>query len=120
MRRSIVFFLALALALAACAKQDDAEKLAKAIVSWSSTLQLVADARLGNDVRVGYAVKTVDAAIEDLSSQAAAPSLPKSLTSRAERLIGIGGNLRRALESDDRAGIARARRELAAEPAGSK
>ena len=93
MRRSAVLFIALA--LAGCSKQDDAERLDKAIVSWSATLQLVAGARLGNTVRVGFAVKTADAAIEDLSAQMNSPSLPKSIALRAERVIEIAATLRR-------------------------
>jgi hypothetical protein len=116
MRQSV--FLLVALTLAACAKQDDAEKLEKAITSWSATLQLVADARLRNEVGAGFAAKTIDAAIEDLTKQTAAPSLPKERTADAERVIGAAGALRRAIDSDDRAGIARARRDL--EPAKSK
>jgi len=117
MRRSVVLFIALA--LAGCSKQDDAARLDKALVSWSATLQLVAGARLGNAVRVGYAVKTVDAAIEDLSTKAAS-SLPQSITARAERVIAIASALRRDFEYDDRPAIARAQRELAAATAESK
>jgi hypothetical protein len=112
MRRSV--FLVLTLILAACAKQDDADKLEKAITSWSATLQLVADARLKNEVGAGFATKTTDAAIEELSKEAAAPSLPKELTAKAEKVIGAAGALRRATESGDAAGFARARRDLEA------
>ncbi|MEA2238506.1 MAG: hypothetical protein QOC81_3230 [Thermoanaerobaculia bacterium] len=118
MRQFVLLFLALT--LAACAKQDDGEKLEKSVTSWRATLQFVAGARLGNEVGAGFARKTIDAAIEDLTTQTAAPSLPKELTARAEKVIGAAGELRRAIESDDRAGIARARGELAEEPAKSQ
>jgi hypothetical protein len=118
MRQSV--FLFLALTLAACAQQDDAENLEKAVTSWSATLRFVADARLKNEVGAGFATKTIDAAIEELSTQTAAPSLPKELTARAERVIGAAGALRRAIESGDGAGVARARHDLSEEPAKSK
>jgi hypothetical protein len=111
MHRHLVVILALA--LAACGKQDDAETLTKSAHSWSATLQLVADARLRNEVRATFALKTIEAAIDDLASEAAKPGLPRSATPRAETVIRAAANLRRAVESDDRAGIARARSELA-------
>lgn len=118
MRRSAVLFLALA--LAGCSKKDDAERLDKSIVSWSATLHLVAGARLGNTVRVGFAVKTADAAIEDLSAQMNSPSLPKSIALRAERVIAVAATLRRDFEDDDRPAIARAQHELTKATAESK
>jgi hypothetical protein len=112
--------LLLALAIAACAKQDEGEKLAKDVTSWSATLQLVADARLRHEAGAGFATKSIDAAIEDLTTEAAAPSLPDSVSARAKRVIGAAGELRQAIASDDRAGIVRARRALAAEAAESQ
>jgi hypothetical protein len=103
----------LAIALAACGKQDDGEKLKKSVDSWSATLQLVADARLRNEVRTGFALKTIEAAVEELSRETAKPGLPRPITVRAEKVIGIAANLQTAVESDDRAGIAKSRRELA-------
>jgi len=111
MRRHLA--LILVIALAACGKQDDAEKLKKSVDSWSATLQLVADARLRNEVRSGFALKTIEAAVEELSSGTAKPGLPRSITVRAEKVIGTAADLRQAVESDDRAGIAKARSELA-------
>jgi hypothetical protein len=102
-------FCAVAILLAlACSKQDDSEKLAKSITSWKATLQFVAGARLKNEVREGFAVKTIDEAIEDLEGQSAkVPSKP------AEQLIGVAGKLREAIEADDREAITKARSELA-------
>ena len=105
MRRVVVLTILLALA---CNKQDDAEKLRKSITSWSATLQLVADARLKNEVRKGFALKTIEEAVDDLEGQTA-----KTTNDRAARLIGIAANLRQAVEADDRAAIAKARGELA-------
>jgi hypothetical protein len=104
MRRYLVFFL---LALA-CNKQDGAEKLQKSIVSWKATLQIVADARLKNEVRDGFALKTIEAAVEDLEGQSA-----KVSSKPAEYLIAVAAALRQAIERDDRAAIAKARGELA-------
>ena len=111
MRRHLVVILAVA--LAACGKQDDAETLKKSADSWSATLQLVADARLRDDVRAGFARKTIEAAVEALSSEAAKPGLPRSTVVYAEKVIGIAAKLQTAVESDDRAGIAKSRHELA-------
>jgi negative regulator of sigma E activity len=91
----------------ACNKQDDDEKLQKSITSWRATLQLVADARLKNEVRDGFALKTIEEAVDDLEGQTA-----KTTNKDAARLIGIAGELRQAIERDDRAAIARARGEL--------
>jgi len=96
---------ALVLLTVACAKQDDDEKLQKSIVSWKATLQIVADARLKNEVRDGFALKTIEGAVEDLQSQ--------HPDKRATQLIGIAAKLRQAIEADDRAAIAEARGELA-------
>lgn len=113
------YLLALAvLMLAACAKKDDEETLRKAVASWSTTLQFVADARLRDEVSSRFAVKTAEAAVEDLSSDAAKPSLPRPLTVRAERVIGVGAKLQTAFENDDRAAIAAARGVLASALAG--
>jgi hypothetical protein len=111
MRRHLVVILVIA--LSACGKQDDAEKLKKSVDSWSATLQLVADARLRDEVRSGFALKTTEAAIEEQSGEAAKPGLPRSLTIRAEKVIGVAASLRQSIESDDRAGIANARLDLA-------
>lgn len=118
MRQSL--FLFLTVTLTACASPDAAGKLENAVTSWRATLQLVAEARLKNETGAGFALKTIDAAIEDLSSQTSASALPKELVVRAERVIGAAGELRRAIGSDDRVGIVRARRALAEEPARSK
>jgi hypothetical protein len=118
MRRWAIF--PLLLALVACGKQDDAKKLQQAVTSWGATLQIVADARLRNEVRDAYALKTVEAAVDDVSGQAGNPSLPRPVTLPAERVIAIAGRLRRALENDDRSGIANARAELASFLAASK
>jgi hypothetical protein len=101
------------LGLAACAKKDDEETLRQALTSWSATMQFVADARLRDQVPARFGVKTAEAAVEELSGDAAKPSLPRPLTLHAERVIGIGAKLQRSFENDDRAGIAAARRELA-------
>jgi|GEM_PF-976073 len=111
MRRHLVIIFVLA--LAACGKQDDGEKLKKSVDSWSATLQFVADARLRDEVGSGFARKTTEAAVEELSGETAKPGLPRSITVRAEKVIGIAANLQTAVESDDRAAIARSRRELA-------
>src|SRR3954452_20655176 len=111
MRRHLVVILIIV--LAACGKQDDAEKLKKSVDSWSATLQFVADARLRDDVRSGFAKKTIEAAVEELSKETAKPGLPRSLTVRAEKVIGIAASLETAVENDDRTAIANARRELA-------
>jgi hypothetical protein len=92
----------------ACNKQDDAEKLEKSITSWKATLQIVADARLRNEVREGFAIKTIDEAVEDLEGESA-----KTTSKRAEQLIGAAARLRQAIEAGDRAAIAKARGELA-------
>jgi hypothetical protein len=111
MRRCLIALVLVG--LAGCAKKDDADKLKDALKSWSATLQFVADARLRDEVRAKFGVKTAAAAVEELSGDAAKPSLPRPLTIRAERVIGIGAKLQDAFEKDDRAGIAAARRELA-------
>lgn len=111
MRRHLVIIFAIT--LAACGKQDDSEKLKKAIDSWSATLQFVADARLRDEVGSGFAGKTIEGAVEELSGLTAKPGLPRSITVRAEKVIGIAANLETAVESDDRAAIAKSRRELA-------
>jgi hypothetical protein len=103
-RVTFVSFLLLALA---CNKQDDAEKLEKSISSWKATLQIVADARLKNEVREGFALKTIDEAVEDLEGQSA-----KTTNKRAEELVGVAAKLRQAVEADDRGAIAKARGEL--------
>jgi hypothetical protein len=105
MRRLSVVLILLALA---CSKQDDSEKLQKSITSWKATLQLVADARLKNEVREGFAIKTVDEAVEDLEGQSA-----KTTSKSAEQLIGVVAKLRQAIEADDRGAITEARGELA-------
>jgi negative regulator of sigma E activity len=104
MRRLCLVAILLALA---CGKQNDADKLEKTIVSWKATLQIVADARLKNEVHDGFALKTIDEAIDDLESQSS-----KATNKRAEQLIGIAGKLRQAIEADDRAAIVKARGEL--------
>jgi hypothetical protein len=105
MRSVVAMTLLLALA---CSKQDDAEKLQKSIDSWKATLQLVADARLKNEVRNGFALKTIDASVEDLEGQSS-----KTTNKRAEELIGIAAKLRQAIERDDKSAIANVRGELA-------
>lgn len=92
----------------ACNKQDDAEKLQKSIASWKATLQIVAAARLKNDVRKGFAIKTIDEAVDDLEGQTA-----KTTSKSAEELIGIAAKLRQAVERDDKSAIANVRGELA-------
>ena len=92
----------------ACSKQDDAEKLRKSITSWKATLLIVADARMKNEVRKGFAVKTIDEAVDDLEGQAA-----KTTSKSAEELVGIAAKLRQAVERDDRAAIAQAKGDLA-------
>jgi len=118
MRRCLI--LPLLLAVVACGKQDDGQKLQQAATSWRATLQIVAEARLRNEIRDGFALKAVDAAVDDLSGQAAKPSLPRPVTLEAERVIGIAGRLHRALENNDRSGIASARAELASSAVTSK
>jgi hypothetical protein len=105
MRRLCVVALLLALA---CNKQDDAEKLEKSITSWKATLEIVADARLKNEIREGFALKTIDEAIEDLEAQTA-----KTTNKRAEQLVGVAAKLRQAIEANDKGAIAKARGELA-------
>jgi hypothetical protein len=104
MRRFCIMSILLALA---CSKQNDAEKLEKSVVSWKATLQIVADARLNNEVRDGFALKTIDEAVDDLEGQSS-----KTTNKRAEQLIGIAAKLRQAIEADDRTAIAQARSEL--------
>ena len=104
--RSLVA-LTILLALA-CNKQDDAEKLQKSITSWKATLRIVADARLKNDVRKGFALKTIDEAVDDLEGQTA-----KTTSKSAEELIGIAAKLRQAIERHDKSAIVRVRSELA-------
>jgi hypothetical protein len=108
--RRLLFFLAIL--IAACGKQDDSEKLQKSVVSWSATLQLVADARLRNEVSAGYARATIEEAIDDLSGETAKPSIPRSLTIRAERVIALGADLQEAIDNDNQAAIARAKHQL--------
>jgi hypothetical protein len=105
MRRLSVVLILLALA---CNKQDDAEKLEKSITSWKATLQLIANARLKNEVRDGFALKTIEEAVEDLEGQSS-----KTTNKRTEQLIGVAAKLRQAIEVDDRAAVAKARDELA-------
>jgi hypothetical protein len=105
MRRLCVVAILLALA---CNKQDDAQKLQKSITSWRATLQIVADARLKNEVRAAFAIKTIDEAVDDLDGQTA-----KTANKSAAELIGIAARLRQAIESDDKSAIANARTELA-------
>jgi hypothetical protein len=104
MRRLSTVAILLALA---CGKDTDDEKLRKSIVSWNATLQIVADARLKNEIRDGFAVKTIAEAVDDLESQSW-----KTTSKRAERLIAIAVKLRDAIEADDRAAIVKARGEL--------
>lgn len=91
----------------ACNKRDDAEKLQKSVTSWSATLQLVADARLKNEVRKGFALKAVEEAVDDLEGQTA-----KTTNDRAARLIGVAAKLRQAIEADDSAALDKVRDEL--------
>jgi hypothetical protein len=111
MRRHLVFFLAVF--SAACTKQDDGEALRKATVSWTATLQLVADARLARAVPARFVSHTIDEAVEDLSGQSAKPSVPGPVAQRAKRVIGLAEMLRGAVDHDHRAAIARLRTELA-------
>jgi hypothetical protein len=104
MRRVCVVVILLNLA---CGKQSDAEKLQKSVVSWKATLQIVAGARLRNEVRDGFALKTIEEAVEDLDSQSA-----KTSSKRAEHLIGLAAKLRDAIERDDTPAIAAVRDEL--------
>jgi hypothetical protein len=103
-RRSLLALVLLALA---CGKQDDAEKLQKSVVSWKATLQIVADARLKDEVREGFALKTIDEAVDDLEGQSS-----KTTNKSAEQLIGIAAKLRQAIERDDKAAISQLRGEL--------
>jgi hypothetical protein len=103
-RRPLVALVLLALA---CNKQDDDEKLQKSIVSWKATLQIVADARLKDEVREGFALKTIDEAVEDLEAQSS-----KTTSKSAEELIGLAAKLRQAVERDDKNTIAKLRGEL--------
>src|SRR3954447_636696 len=105
MRRLCAVLILLSLA---CSKQNDDDKLRKSVDSWTATLQLVADARLNNEVRDGFVLNTIDEAVDDLEGQSA-----KTTNKRAEHLIGIAAKLRQAVERDDRAAIAQARGELA-------
>ncbi|MEA2342815.1 MAG: hypothetical protein QOF63_984 [Thermoanaerobaculia bacterium] len=105
MRSLVAVTILLALA---CNKQDDAEKLQKSIASWKATLEIVADARLKNEVRNGFALKTIDEAVEDLEGQSS-----KTTNRHAEELIGIAAKLRQAIERDDKSAIANVRGELA-------
>ena len=91
----------------ACGKQSDAEKLEKSIVSWKATLQIVASARLKNEVRKGFTLKTTEEAVDDLERQSA-----KVSSKPAEHLIAIAAKLREAVERDDARAIAAARDEL--------
>jgi hypothetical protein len=91
----------------ACSKETDAEKLQKSIVSWKATLQIVADARVKSEVRKGFALKTIEEAIDDLESQSA-----KVSSNPAKHLIGLAAKLREAIERDDARAIAKARDEL--------
>lgn len=111
MRRFLV--LLLALSLVGCGKQNAAEALAKSTDSWSATLQLLAEARLSKKVGAGFAAKTAEAAVEDLTRQIDDPSLPRDQITRASRVIGAAGDMRRAIAADDAAGLAHARGVLA-------
>jgi len=93
----------------ACNKQDDAEKLQKSITSWKATLQIIADARLKDEVREGFAIKTIDEAVDDLEGQTAKTTTSKS----ADELIGNAAKLRQAIERNDKSAIAKVRGELA-------
>jgi hypothetical protein len=101
-------FLALLLLTLACNKESDDEKLRKSIVSWNATLQIVADARLKNEIRDGFALKTIDEAVDDLDSQSS-----KTTNKRAEQLIGVAAKLRDAIQRGDRGAIAQVSHELA-------
>jgi hypothetical protein len=92
----------------ACNKQDDAEKLQKSITSWKATLQMVADARLKDEVREGFAIKTIDEAVDDLEGQTA-----KTTSKSVDELIGNAAKLRQAIERNDKSAIANVRGELA-------
>jgi len=105
MRRLCVVLIVLSLA---CSKQNDDDKLRKSVISWKATLRIVADARLKKEVRDGFALKTVEEAVEDLESQTA-----KTTSKDAERLIGTAATLRQGIERHDTAAIATARGELA-------
>jgi negative regulator of sigma E activity len=105
MRRTLVALVVLALA---CGKQNDDEKLQKSIASWKATLQIVAEAKLKNDVRDGFALKTIEEAVDDLEGQTG-----KTTNEDAARLIGLAGELRQAIQRDDPTRIAKVRDELA-------
>jgi hypothetical protein len=105
MRRFCVIATLLVLA---CGKQNDDEKLQKSVVSWKASLQLVAAARLKNEIRKGFALKTIDEAVDDLERQSVKPT-----SKRAEQLIGLAAQLRQAVEHDDTAVLSRLERELA-------
>jgi hypothetical protein len=105
MRRFCVLATLLALA---CSKQSDDDKLEKSVVSWRASVQFVAAARLKHEIRNGFALKTIDEAVDDLEHQSA-----KATSKRAEQLIGVAAQLRRALEHDDTAALSRLERELA-------
>jgi hypothetical protein len=105
MRRLCVVAILVAFA---CNKQDDSDKLQKSITSWRATLQIVADARLKNEVRAAFAIKTIDEAVDDLEGQSA-----QTANKSAAELIGVAARLRQAIESDDKSAIANARTELA-------
>jgi len=105
MRRICAVLILLTLA---CSKQDDDEKLQKSIVSWKATLQIVAEAKLKNEVRKGFALKTIEEAVDDLEGKTA-----KTTNERAARLIGLAGELRQAIEGDDPGRIANVKDELA-------
>jgi hypothetical protein len=92
----------------ACSKQSDAEKLQKSTDSWKATLRIVADAKLKNEVRKGFALKTIEEAVDDLEGQTA-----KTTNDDAARLIGAAAKLREAVERDARRAIADARDQLA-------
>jgi hypothetical protein len=91
----------------ACSKQSDAEKLQKSVTSWKATLQIVADAKLRNEVRKGFALKTIEEAVDDLEGQTA-----KTTNEHAARFIGVVAKLRQAIERDDPKAIAAAKDEL--------
>jgi hypothetical protein len=105
----------LILALAACGGgNDDGSKLQEAVVSWSATLSLTANAWLAGDVPSRFGRVAVSAAVEELGSEAgkASPSLPRPLTESAAKVIAIAHDLDEAFDRHDRAAAARAAREL--------
>jgi hypothetical protein len=101
-------YLPLILIALACAKPNDGEKLRKSIVSWKATLRIVADARLKDNVRDGFALKTIDEAVDDLEGQSSNPA-----DKGAAQLIGQAATLRQAIERHDKAAMANAAGELA-------